>query len=1846
MRNSGELTLVYSGESSNLRNYFVFRDESTVNMDQSVDYKVCLDGHTDYNLELLSENSIAWAQDSYVILIYNQITIVNTRLNIDDNGKKTISFNLFSILDSNNHWKYSTSVDAASWKESVIEEWGEDCKNKEIKNSGITTFFRKDITVDNSFSVLQLSIKSQSGFIVYVNGIQIYTYLLPEYSNITQYTPSQSLEDIPSYKQILIPKELLSASTSLTTLKIAIELHTTADHPELLSSFDILSYTTTNSIDYLNILSPLSIRCSTSHPLSPNDCNSILHYNNNILIPIQENHASFYISTISPLYINGYKMKFNNNNIPKEWRLFGSNDEDNNWILLDSVYPITNITIHEIISPHQQYKYYKLDFYSSSSSISVSSIQLLYLDLSSFSNSFDIKQRKLQTRMTHIRVHRQTRWDSSYELVVIKTEDGTEIASLIQEEKTIQDYDYYGTSGIWSFEVISNIDSLWYPDSNLTVSVIDDSTRTSITVAKLRPIYTIDETYYINTDYSILMKSTWKYKTYDLMPTEWYGSSVDDSTWSTMTGGNSISSSTLSRYFIFRKTIPVPTIRNQKTFVLNYKVLSNSKIYINNHEVIVYGFQDGYEQSTDRSTIIEQTTTGPLSFLDNQNTITISVLIFDKQHNIGNIFDASLLMLIDNNKLPVYGDFYVTEKGQAIDCTDMFNLDFRVGNGFYDFLNEGLKPITITTLDGYKHINRYCLSMIDQYNDIPYSWTVESIDQNGIHHLHSNVSNAFNDLHNSRTKCFMLSNITAAINTLEFRFTDVYDSRIPKMVYVAEIDFFVDDITPETLPAISPSSNPYTTYDNTTISVTFDNAEYYHDFTISPPLPYGVTLDPLTGFIYGIIHGNDGSIQYTIHAISMFNEPYEYLFTIHIKKCLFPNSLLNIQLNYDNKSDYLLIYGTKKIAFDDKGYFHPHKEGHEDYNICLIPPFYCLYLFSYPEMSNTTSYLYVDNVFYDVLNSTRWSGELNLAQLVDSSKMPITYSYDNITPPKHWNTNLFNDNVWSTVSSSSSLPDVPNDSITQYYRLHYYFEKHNTLGVNFNITISTYAGMIIYLNGVEIRRVNMNNNTILEYNTLASSEYHKYKPIRSIITTYMNYRTLAFGDNVIAVEIHKYNNIIQPTHGLDIIMSYYHYDYYYALDKGYSPQLGEWSVNGETDPDHPLINMYDGNYETYTSVNRQCINTTFTYTYPNDTYVSNNFFDIYLEKLYSKYEQIMNVTVEASNDNWNTYTHISAPTYASPYPHQDTFIRNHNLYNSYRFRVTRCEADHDLINENKLSVFEARFDLASGYTCNPDGWPVSFWDDYSYKVCPQGYTSNARGKCSYERLNLDFVEGENACVKIVPSLLFFKVKNIEMIINREYEQYYTIDALDADITISPSLPKNIILDNTLQRIYGTPTSLFPNTTYTLSYKSRNNIIETYTLSILVKEPYCLEEGNWSKTYIETTSTIPCPDNYKGQITRYCNINGNWEKPNLDECIQCIGTAYFDGKECKECENGIITSLDGNNIACTPCSSNTFIYNNECFPNDATCPAVTINLFIYPETRIKKIAVVNCTNENQYGYYQIFCDYISNIPTWSNDINRDFCYPIPSLVPGKALESLEFSIQMNSPLSDVFSIVLSLARVFINTYAYKLTDLFLTTNYTINDESFINHVINLPNSVFYHSFSLINKNNSLHDLHGYCQHPFANTILIPFNYYYSESEIIGSSIQYTTYFCMQHQLEYYAIPVKTVDILNNEHYGIIITFKGIQGVWISYDIQISIYRSILFSINVPLYKLRIMNIKSYQENDGELSIYISIVFPEDSSIYNYNNDTWINKELLEEKLSIIIPFTYSSLIVDISNQIYF
>ncbi|KAK8799700.1 hypothetical protein WA158_006248 [Blastocystis sp. Blastoise] len=1709
--NDGEKVAIAAAESSFLRNNNVFRDESVATQGSKVNYKVCIDGKKDYNLDLSSTDSTAWSKGSFVCLTYNKIIIAKSSLKEADNRKKTIKFNLSSILDSNADWKYLERVDSASWKESKLEEWGKNYMNKEIKTTCVTTYFRKDITVDDSFTILQLSVRSQSGFVVYINGIQVS-------STINKNTPSQSIEDIPTYKHIIVPKELLSSSVTVSILKIAIELHTIEDHPELLSSFDVLSYTT-NSID-----------------------------------------------------------------------------------IFSSV--VTN----------------------TSESISLSKMT----------------SRRLETNDVHVKVTYDCMGGSNQK-VLIKSEDGT-IRSSITFSSYSMTYDLYGPPGIWSFELSSTDGNMWPTRSFVKVYVIDDNSGISTSVSRMRTISEPTEIYYVNTFLSMLTKSEWKYNVYDSLPTQWHGFSVTDTTWTTYTGSDTITpTSSSNQYFIFRKTIPTPSIENQVYFILSIKTLSNAKIYINDHELATIGYKTDYEQSTDASTIVEKTASGPITLFDNQAEIVISVMLFDNQRSVDISFDASLIMNVEKN-LPVYGDFGIMLIGGDGGSLDYF-VDLKRDSYTSIFYRNTDSPAIVLSLsDGYKYFTRYCITRSDDIQYLASTWIVESIDINGSSNIISTVSNAFSDLSQER-ECFSFSDVTTGTNKIQFTFVNSPVDTSYRHYTMGEIELFADSVTSQPLLPLTPPSNPYNTYDDTTINIVFSNYEYYHDYSIIPSLPDGLYFDDTTFSIKGVTPKATGDYVYTIYATTIYGKAYTYVFTIHVESCSFPKTLLRIQTNSDSISQVSVVIKNSitEINVYEKYYTNPIST--IENNICLTSGTYKVTLTD-SSTSEKKSYAYMNKELYNEFISGSTTFDIYLVPVSDSI-LPISYSYDNINPPKHWTTRLFNDNIWSAASSIASLPDIPEDSITQYYRFHLNIDEKTNMQDLLRITTSTYAGMVIYMNGVEVRRINMNNDDIIEYNTLANSEYQTYKQFKTYVELYSNQGILVYGDNIIAIEIHKYNTIYQPSTGFLFSASFDNEIYFLT------PKF-QISSNGQEDPSYPLTNLIvdDSNSAI---VNRDCVGTTFTYEYENDEAVVMNSYAIHGGDSVNPSYIPTSFVIEASNDGitW-TQLDLQSGLDSNNYSINKSFT-NGKSYNKYRIRVTECGgSDTNGGNKAELQYFGLSYSTNSKCT-NDNNWLQAINNKMSYKSCPKGYYSDAARSCSSG--SLGNIQGDETCIKNKPSEIFFKEPNMIMIQNQEYEQYYTLDAVDTDIIVTPELPVGLTLDIINQKVSGIVTTLSDTTTYTLSYVNNNDSTETYDISITVKEPFCKADGVWPQTNSGETASISCPIGYTGSITRYCNSNYLWEESNKNGCkltsdILCTGTTYLSGTECIECENGIISSLNGNNYLCTPCGDDKYFYNGKCLSNNIVCPAKSNGFVTFPETKVGRKAAIKCSNDDQFGYYYVSCDYISGIPTWSNEVNKENCYPRPSTESGKGLQLVDYSFKLNTCPNDITDLLIPYARTFIQTYPFELTDLKIAANYdldtchtlplqvyfgtnteiydsaTYKQKLYIKNIAASTSTIQESSSSLDDRKCYLYDSEGGCQHLDEGHQLIPANTYHSDS-----------YFCKQYQLKYTSLPIKSFETSNTNIYILGITIDKVENSYIDPEKTVILYKSIIASIDLPLKQLQLVDTTS-NTLSKLLSFSFYIVFPEQIEINSDSLDTHINISLMKEQIKTILIFENSDILTQL------
>jgi glucose/arabinose dehydrogenase/mono/diheme cytochrome c family protein len=164
-----------------------------------------------------------------------------------------------------------------------------------------------------------------------------------------------------------------------------------------------------------------------------------------------------------------------------------------------------------------------------------------------------------------------------------------------------------------------------------------------------------------------------------------------------------------------------------------------------------------------------------------------------------------------------------------------------------------------------------------------------------------------------------------------------------------------------------------------------------------------------------------------------------------------------------------------------------------------------------------------------VMNSRGQSGEFVLFGLTNTWKYNQTVSYDGV----NWTAPAFDDSALPGGRGVLALEDAMNPFVTTrtntaltlgrntyYFRTHFTFTNHPALA---SLTFSNVVddGAVYYLNGVEIARLFMTNNTTaVSYATLAASHdatgFDVFTLSGPVVET-----NLLMGDNVLAVEVHQ-----------------------------------------------------------------------------------------------------------------------------------------------------------------------------------------------------------------------------------------------------------------------------------------------------------------------------------------------------------------------------------------------------------------------------------------------------------------------------------------------------------------------------------------------------------------------------------------------------------------------------------------------------------------------------------------------------------------------------------------------------
>ncbi|KAK8807466.1 hypothetical protein WA158_004225 [Blastocystis sp. Blastoise] len=1534
----------------------------------SKEYDVCLQLNTVYTLSMYDSYGDGWSAGSYLQINYNGITFFNTTLSngeISSGVTKLQQFTLKMVVSPIATWKTSTTAQAdTSWTQISFDDstWTSLAPGSFHPISTITRYYRFTTTiVDMNTYAIHFGVKTNSGFVIYINGIEASRVGLPIVSNSN--TTSLTSETEATWKIIFIPPS--HYVTSGTAFTVAVEIHSHSSQLNTADVFDVFAIPISSNTGEV-VTSGGTATCSAENHNTSEICGNVADNSDSTKYLFKGTSSTIIIALPngSKTWFNAYQITSGNDYIgrdPKEWKFYGSEDDGATWIFLDHVINnkfaarstnyIFNIPSNRksynrikldilsnngesitqlseirtfvnsqpIVAPGLQYPSHTLNIHTNDPSISIAPISsgihtytitpalptglnfnsnngIIYGSVTTTSptktytisaidgatnaaTSFTMTISVIvcqQPSMAQVVITKVNKSTSKDERVVFYTEDNTQIGTLTGVNNGVnQVLDECQPAGRWRFVLFDDNNDGWEKGAYLDVSLKYDLT-TEHRIARLYLLAGTTATYYVNTRLDLAPKSAWRYQRGAPTDVNWKIVSFSDNTWQTLTY-NPLVSVTQS-IILLRSTFTIISKTNMVGWELFFKSKAGCVIYVNGNEVYRYNIAAGEITTTTVATdgdssFLWRSVSGPMTTLSNGNSVTVAIALVNSGTGSYKLdFDGIFHLLGDSNVIQNASDGYYASSGVFTDGDPANLFDSNPYTRWITPIHDSVSEKWVSVQFNNKraiYMNKYCIySNRDAPSHDPADWTIYgSMDGTTWTSITSQSNNSWKE--RQQKKCFYALGSTKAYTNYKIAVTKAVVIEENNKYAFSEWEFLIEDVNSLVIPAFSFTPSNLVAYKDAIIPDLLVSSEYYYDFSITPLPPTGITMDSSNGYLNGIPTQLQSPIVYTITAKSIQGTPVTATITISVLTCNFPNNLFKLSFDYKtnaNKVSWILKDSTG-VVVDSRSTSVDYST--QDFVYCKVTGVYSLVMSDIKNDNfGASAYsVYIEDDTTPLVSGTvtkRVSPKtviLSIGRIISSSN---TWKYldSDSEVPSDWNLASFSDAAWTSgISGSLSAPT----GTTQYYRTTFTLSTMYPDFAGIDISASTYAGMIVYLNGNEIRRINMPTGFV-NYNTTATAEYTSSTVFISSVSTLIN-PILVVGTNVIAIEIHK-KDTLSTTNNFTSVVSFIASGEYRVSD-GVA-----WSDIEKTG-DEGTDMLFDNKIDTSVVSGPRCVGAIYQYTFNNGRKEFINHYKV-TNGEYCNRRSPSSWRIEGSNDNGATWILLDFQHQQFFNLHRKTFsydFYSFQPYNSYRFITTECDnSDLDTLLCGDTYFQLSEFGLYINnkvVSCVADGiWGPAIEGSYSFQKCSIEYTGIQRRLCT----GGIFGEIQQFCTVVAPTDLsytgspFIYHKNIPVSLSPD------IVGAELTYTIDPALPNGLTINQINGVISGTPTTNSNITTYTITAMNTAGSVST-TIMIFIELVLCTSEDNWPLTEIGQEASLPCEDpiNYEGSRTRSCQL---------------------------------------------------------------------------------------------------------------------------------------------------------------------------------------------------------------------------------------------------------------------------------------------------------------------------------------------------------------------------------------
>ena len=980
----------------------------------------------------------------------------------------------------------------------------------------------------------------------------------------------------------------------------------------------------------------------------------------------------------------------------------------------------------------------------------------------------------------------------------------------------------------------------------------------------------------VNVQWSVAPQSQWFYKMGEV-PANWFGS--ETAGWSTGSMGGFTGAT--NQIQLYKKTFSVGSLNDVAGFVISLRYLYGCVIYLNGVEAFRNGVEgevsassvglNAYNDLMYRQISLPVKTMGSESvpavnyLQEGSNTIAIAI-VAQTASQTTSYFDCALRLMGDVANSRV---FDYTASSDNISGSPSSVAELYYGYTIYSS-TCGANHWTLS----FKNDRREWLSYITLY--LYYSQNSQQPVQFLLKARNANIED-----------WTLIKNVTGMTWSLkgehkriwlenskpynQYRLENIASGNFNDCMWkLSAIDLGCSS-TVASIPDLSYPS-PIVLSRGVEMGEVYANSDYYYDFTVSPALPTGVSLDFNTGKISGRVTSLVPSAVYQITAKKYGGGSSTASITLSVEACTGTKSLITLVVQTDSwpeEGSFKLFSGkgtSGEVVASNPAFKVANGLNYGDF--CVPHSIYTL------EVADSRSdgwnnpagwYLTID-VGEMVFEMGQMPVGVASVSTMFSSLLPFQIEYDEWkvwnkeeAVSGDWKSVEFDDAAWETKKAAEFGNHV---GTTAYVRREVtipLIEDYHVL----NVRMKYAGGVVAYMNGVKVARFNLEENYDASSEALMVHDASLFSKFHVVLSTV----GAVSGKNMISFEIHRApgeSGVVFDATGVFGVN-----DCSIVVDS-YS------SVDGTDVVGCTKEELLDLNPTTFATLSN----------------VAGSFLSWTVDNLegskFNSFGMLTNTVGRGYGfsvySRWNP---IEDYTSALAVTEQTTKDRDRSAWSMpvgiAGFRDFKFEVDSPASDDVSVNSFITQYckPSGSGSCAGIDEYPAVGEGEISPSKCPEGFRGYSYREC------VNGVLGEvksDKCEYKLPANLNYLKNSMEFVVNTEVSSGVpSFDNLVTEFFMQDStpLPEGLTLNPTTGEITGVPKKEAEQNTYVV--RAKNPAGETLVeVTISIRLGRCPPEGVFETTLVGETAVYPCSmqGSYVGSQKRVCSLgkkDGEWQQ---------------------------------------------------------------------------------------------------------------------------------------------------------------------------------------------------------------------------------------------------------------------------------------------------------------------------------------------------------------------------------